>query len=168
MSEDIISKLRQLCAESDASRRFFELLAARKNNPTSTKVDLILRFLLREGMEVTRQEIIEIMKGLQALGLGEFIPGRHSKPSRFAWARSAIEVGQVATGESEKIDLSGTGFARDPIDGDADEDEFREHQFHLRPDFVASIELPVDLTPLEAERLAAFVKTLPLAGITPP
>ena len=34
--------------------------------------------------------------------------------------------------------------------------------FPLRPDFLAEIVVPFDLTPREAERLAAFIKALPM------
>lgn len=36
------------------------------------------------------------------------------------------------------------------------------HPYPLRPDFIATIELPRDLTAAEAERLAAMLRTLPI------
>jgi hypothetical protein len=35
------------------------------------------------------------------------------------------------------------------------------HSFHLRPDLTLEFELPVDLTPQDAQRIARFVETLP-------
>lgn len=47
-------------------------------------------------------------------------------------------------------------------EGNADaEGPARTHQFYLRPDFVVSVELPVDMTTAEARRLADFVLCLP-------
>ncbi len=40
--------------------------------------------------------------------------------------------------------------------------ESLEHALNLRSDFCVELVLPVDLSNSEAERLAAFVKTLPL------
>lgn len=37
------------------------------------------------------------------------------------------------------------------------------HSFHLRPNFQVVVELPADLTEREAERLARFVQSLPVA-----
>lgn len=42
------------------------------------------------------------------------------------------------------------------------EPEPRAHRLHLRHDLEIKLELPVDLTPAEADRIAAFVKTLPI------
>ncbi|MBP1862202.1 hypothetical protein [Rhizobium herbae] len=40
--------------------------------------------------------------------------------------------------------------------------ETLQHSFHLRPDLQIKIELPVDLTEREAERLARFIQSLPV------
>jgi hypothetical protein len=37
-----------------------------------------------------------------------------------------------------------------------------QHSFHLRADTEVTLDLPADLSQSEADRLAAFVKTLPL------
>lgn len=36
-----------------------------------------------------------------------------------------------------------------------------KHMFHLRADYQVALELPVDLTEKEAERVAGFVRSLP-------
>ena len=36
------------------------------------------------------------------------------------------------------------------------------HSFHLRPDFQVSVRLPLDLTEREAERIAMFIRSLPM------
>lgn len=38
-----------------------------------------------------------------------------------------------------------------------------QHSFHLRPGFQVTIELPEDLTEREADRLARFIQSLPVA-----
>ena len=48
---------------------------------------------------------------------------------------------------------------------EAPEDEagMLQHSFHLRPDLQIRMELPSDLTEREADRLARFVQSLPVA-----
>ena len=41
------------------------------------------------------------------------------------------------------------------------EQQWRTHSFHLRPDVTLEIDLPADLTPREAQRIARFVEALP-------
>ena len=42
------------------------------------------------------------------------------------------------------------------------------HTYPLRPDFVATLELPRDLTTAEAERIAAMLRTLPASDPSNP
>ena len=161
MSNDIINLLRGFYGESELSRAFFEILARRKNDTRVTKVDRILGLLLNDGARVVRQDVVRLMQRLSEMGLGKFVVGRHSKPSRFEWQTSALDAARAASGESNEIDLSAPPVSEAEQD-DSGEEDMLEHRFHLRPDFNLTMELPVDLTPVEAERLAAFIKTLPL------
>ncbi len=47
-------------------------------------------------------------------------------------------------------------------DGEEATSNFLEHYFNLRVDYQLELTLPVDLTIAEADRLAAFIKSLPL------
>lgn len=163
MSDDIIKLLQNLYQESGLSRAFFDILARRKNDARITKVDRMLGLLLNDGVHVSRLDVVRLMQKLGEMGLGRFVLGRHSKPSRFEWQASALEVARVASGESNEIDLSAPTPVSEDAQDDAVEDDVLEHRFHLRPDFNLTIELPVNLSPSEAERLAAFIKTLPIA-----
>ena len=46
---------------------------------------------------------------------------------------------------------------------DEDNNLCTEHTFRLRPDLVVVLELPLNITTQEAQRLADFIKTLPFA-----
>jgi hypothetical protein len=45
----------------------------------------------------------------------------------------------------------------------ANEDATLHHSFHLRPGLQVTIDLPADLTDREADRLARFIQSLPVA-----
>ena len=69
-----------------------------------------------------------------------------------------MSVGDAAAGKREEIEELRAG------DDELETDEGRnllEHAFHLRKDLTVTLELPADLTQPEAERLAAFVLSLP-------
>jgi hypothetical protein len=64
-------------------------------------------------------------------------------------------VGKAASGQGTVEAVS-----REPDEEDKALQTIR-HEYRLRPDFTAQIELPEDLTTREAARLADFLKTLP-------
>jgi hypothetical protein len=64
-------------------------------------------------------------------------------------------VGKAASGQGTLEAVSG-----EPDEEDRVAQTIR-HEYRLRPDFTAEIELPEDLTTREALRLADFLKTLP-------
>jgi len=62
--------------------------------------------------------------------------------------------------QSSDLDLS-LPPGSEASDEDESEQDSLEHRFHLRPELQVIIELPVDFSPQEAERLAAFIRALP-------
>ncbi len=79
------------------------------------------------------------------------------------------EVGKAATGELDEVTFVEPdeleGIDDETTTGESDEEilECYDHPFKLRKDFAPIVlSLPVDLTKAEAERIAAFVKSLPL------
>ncbi len=161
MTQSILTQLQALYAESEVTKSFFEILARRTNDAKTTKVDRMSALLNKENVAATRQEILRIMKRLEELSLGRYIPGRHSSPSRFEWSTSALAAAKAAIGQSSDLDLS-LPPGPEASDEDEIEQDSLEHRFHLRPELQVVIELPVDFSPQEAERLAAFIRTLPI------
>ncbi len=160
MTQPILTLLQALCSESEVTKTFFAVIARRKNNAKETRVNRTTRLLELDGVAATKSQIVRIMQRLEELGLGRYIPGRHSSPSRFEWSTSALEVAKAATGQEAALDVNippGPELADD--DGEVDS---LEHRFHLRQDLEIAIELPADLSRHEAERLAAFIRTLPI------
>jgi hypothetical protein len=100
--------------------------------------------------------VIRTFKALDEYGCGTFKAGRKGWPSRFEWTAQMVSVGQAASGETEQVE--------ETVEAETEEEEpiaALKHVFRLRADVMVSFELPRDFTPTEADRLAAFVKTLP-------
>jgi hypothetical protein len=68
-----------------------------------------------------------------------------------------ISVGKAAAGEQEVVQEIPETLVESEGEG-----ESLEHTYHLRPETSVTITLPIDLTTQKAERLAAFIKTLPM------
>ncbi len=154
MSDELnIEGLKELYGSNKSARAFLDHCAKRTNNQTETKVDRILAILQNEEQDLTRGDIIDLFRKLTELKCGTFVTGRRGWPSRFVWSASMINAGRAATGEAPQIEA-----------GEAEEvsEAMLTHSFHLRPETKVDFNLPADLTKNEAERLAGFIKTLPI------
>jgi hypothetical protein len=156
MDPELQRQLRELAEADGIARAFFEYAASRERNRTETPVDRILSMVEQNGPEVSRGDLIRVLRRLEELGCGRYVEGRHGYPSRFAWTISIIEVGRAGLGESAPMVP-----APAPVQQAAGT---LTHLYNLRADFQVEIELPADLTPREAERLSAFIRSLPIEG----
>ncbi len=105
-----------------------------------------------------RSEAIALAKRLAGHGCGRFITGRRKGKSRIEWSFYLSSLGNVARGnadEPEEIDPNPADGKDDNVSSDI------MHVFKLRPDKDVNIALPEDFTKKEAERLAAFINSLP-------
>ena len=147
--------VRRLYGGDEAAQALLDHLAGRERDRRVTPVDRLLVNVAREGTVLSRGELIRVLRLLEELGCGRFVPGRRGHKSRFEWEASLVSVGQVAAGEAEE-------FEDAPEDtGINDEVDLIGHSFQLRRDLPVEIELPADLTASEADRLASFIKTIP-------
>ena len=146
-----IATLQALYRTSVPASKLLDNFASRRRDRKIIEVDRLEQI----HPDVTRTEIIDILKKLDEFGLGHFLVGRRGAASRFEWDVTMQSVGKAALGEGVIEDVSGE------LD---DEDAFPQtvhHEYRLRADFTAHIELPLDLSTREAVRLADFLKTLP-------
>jgi hypothetical protein len=152
-----IDRLKNLYRQSPAAQFVLDQAARRQRNQTETKIDRIVALLAAEGHEISRGDVIDAFRSLEDLGAGQFVTGRRGWPSRFVWSVGMVSVGRAAAGEPQEIES---------IPDESFEEESAStllaHSFYLRVDMPVTIELPVDLTKGEAERLASFVRTLPI------
>lgn len=151
-----LGKLRALYNRKKAAQALLDHFARRKNALKQTSVDRLLAVLRNEEADVSRAEVIDVLKELEAIGGGAFRVGRRGWPSRFEWKVDLVSVGQAAAGERKEVEV---------ISEDAAEEEPEDmafvHYYQLRPGFQVKLDLPRDLTGREAGRLAEFIKTLP-------
>jgi hypothetical protein len=156
-----IEALKALYNSDSVCQWFLEHVASRQRNQSETSVERALQILKGEGHEVSRQQIISVFKGLADCNCGQFVKGRRGWPSRFVWAVAMISVGRAATGEQEEVEQ----FPEETTEPEG-ERHWLTHHFHLRPDVTLQVDLPADLTPKEAQRIARFVEALPFDGDT--
>jgi hypothetical protein len=183
----LLDSLRGLAANDALARRAFEILAQRQRRRTELTVEVLMR-----DMGVPRGDVVKFFKLLDELGYGKFFAGRGSKQSRFRWRYAMYSVAQVALGQSQTLEElpwdgndeveeptnSMTPDVATPTGSDAvpapaaatlttsvTRSRLINHTYPLRPDLLAPIGLPADLTAQEAERLAAFIRAL---AVTPP
>jgi hypothetical protein len=160
VSAGAVERLKQLYKKDRIARVMLDSFATYQRNRTTMKVDHLLLKLRNMDSEVTRADIVRILKELEILGFGRYVLGRWSHPSRFQWAASVAEVGKAASGEETTVQQlpESSGEVSD------EEPDLLAHSFQLRPELQITIELPSDLTRTEAARLAKFIESLPFDG----
>lgn len=126
-----------------------------KDKPVITSAELLRDCNWGDSKPVdyaAKKLLIDFLRELEKAGLGQLVIGRKGKETRFNWNL------MITNGASKSDETGG-----DSLMGTHSTNPNRiSHTFVLRQDFVASIELPKDLTKREAERLASFCVTLPL------
>jgi hypothetical protein len=152
-----VEGLRALYKASGEARAFLDHAARRERDRTETTVERAQAILRESGLETARGEVVDLFQRFEALRCGKFVSGRRGFPSRFAWSVSIVSVGRAAGGEAGAV----AEIPETPSTDDEPAETFN-HAYHLRANTTVRIELPADLTVHEAERLANFIKTLPM------
>lgn len=155
-----IDSIKTLYTASSVARKFFDHMACRKRNQGETSVDRICELLSVDSGEVGRKEVVDLFQDLARLGCGQFVRGRKGYRSRLVWSVGSLQLAKIATGEmsAELIPDNDDSNCSD----ESDESETFMHAYILRESFSVSLELPSDLTRSEAERLAMFIRSLPM------
>jgi|GEM_PF-5333168 hypothetical protein len=107
-----IKKLRRMLKDSSVAHAIFGWLSEYQRSTESMMVDKAeysARVWARENfdheVEVTRSEVISIMRELEELQLGRFIVGRRGAESRFEFWTSRVQIGQAAMGQIDEINI---------------------------------------------------------------
>jgi hypothetical protein len=150
-------ELQKLYTSNEAAKALGSLMASRQRNQNVTKLRRVEFLLKANGYEISRPDLIAVFRKLEELDCGQYVEGRRGWLSRFVWSVSSIDVFRAAMGEPTQIEA----LEHTEDDDDLEKDTL-EHSFNLRADLQIKFSLPTDLSATEAERLAAFIKTLPL------
>lgn len=121
----------------------------------------------QEHLSEERSDIIKTVREMERLQLIDFIVGRRGKVSRILWkieskanmAHEEPEVNSTLPAVQTPVALPVYPIEV-PIQA-LQPSNLLNHTFHLRSDLSVSLSLPKDLTEHEADRVAAFIKTLP-------
>lgn len=148
----------------DSQRRFMKQLAERQREPNrgETSVEDAEEFFR------DRQDAVNFLKQLGEAGCGNFFTGRRGRPTRIEWATcGAIPVAKTFLQAADQVpaaDVSGltTGTAPSPLPSTQTlPAKLHPHTFLLRPELTLTLQLPLNLTKEEANRLADFIRALP-------
>lgn len=162
-----VEQISELAANAtDPQRRFMRELAERQREPNhgETAVQDLLEFFR------DRQAAVAFLKSLADIGCGTFVTGRRGRPTRIEWADcGAIPIAKTflfgsSHGPQEVSDREipeVTPEALNPPETSSKADAFHRHTFLLRPGLSVRIELPLDLSKEEANRLAEFIRAIP-------
>jgi hypothetical protein len=107
--------------------------------------------------------------------IGTFKAGRRGHPSRIDWAAPVGSLCGHDFTEQESsalggIDAEPQNEAESPVKTPhcvvSGAEAMIEHPFALRPGLRVTLSLPADLTQIEAERLATFLRSLPFNSVS--
>jgi hypothetical protein len=144
-----------------------DALGNRQNNQLETKLKSLFASLNANNTTVQQWKLIRAFRELEKLGCGQYVEGRHGHPSRFVWNPEfgSLSICRAAFGESlvsTETDAENPDLGTFDRGTDEKNSQLLSHYFNLRADYEIEFTLPIDLTKTEAERLAAFVRSLPL------
>lgn len=161
-----IPAIKRLYDTSRAAKAAFDYFAGCTNNKRETTVDRLHAVLVNRGHNIAYAEVRDFLRELVRLNCGTYRIGRRGWPSRLQWNVGLVSLGQVASGQRSEVEaLRGdeaaeeVGDTESATNGAADLDELKV-SYPLRRDRHVEIVLPKDITPVEAQRLAEFIKTL--------
>lgn len=146
--------LKALVVQDNSVRAIFESLLQRKYARTEVPVHRI-----ETQAHISYEDTVKAFRALERVGAGVYKEGRRNHPARFKWSGNMLEIVREVLGrhigpaelhptETRKIRQRAPAVI--------------EHHFYLRQGEAAiALELPADLSVMEADRLAAFIKSLP-------
>lgn len=149
----ISTQIRTLYQEDEIAKSLFDWLSGRERNSTETTAQRA-----SEQADCEYDQIVRVFRLLEMMGCGRLIFGRRGFQTRMRWDYKIIELAKIARGENGSVTRIDDSDVLDEWD---DEREDITHTFQLRPNQTISFDLPSDLSQKEAERLSAFVLTLP-------
>lgn len=165
ISSDKVTLIQRLYEESEVGRRFLNWAASRQRDAAETEV-----ITASNVTNISQKEIRTLFKEMENIGLGSLIEGRKGNRTRFSWVFSLKSIGKAATKqvtELKDIDISEITLPEE-LDVTKSVESINDapkgmitHTFQVRSDLSINVSLPSDLNSKEADRISAWIKTLP-------
>jgi hypothetical protein len=161
-----LDSVSQICINHPEFQPFLDSISQRKHNQSETTVDALLNDCKESlggsghNTQEARKLAIDFFRELERAAFGEIRVGRRGKPTRFIWKVPLLDLKEAICASS-----NGSHMANRPLNDPARVPETRNtitHSYVLRADLIVTVALPLDLSENEAERLSAFIKTLPI------
>jgi hypothetical protein len=150
-----VAELRKSYEEWAPTRRLIQWAREIEATPEETPTADLSRLLHLKSADAK-----DLFKGIDKLGLGKFIVGRRTHPSRLQWQYTLPSIAAVATGEADAFEPVG----RNSLPGRDAASQLIEYVFQLRRDLKIKLSLPADFSQQDIVRLTAFLQTLPLSN----
>jgi hypothetical protein len=109
--------IRLAYAEDSEVKLVIDHFGQRERNQHVTPVDTLVLALQRARTPLPRPTVVRVLRSLDALGIGRFIPGRKGRQTRFEWhskslfVRSKAFEGTDANHQEELAAAVGKGLA---------------------------------------------------------
>lgn len=159
--QGLIKQLRDCYEGRPEYAELFRFLAGRKRSTGQVVISKLISDPELRGVgsgSGRRRVVLELFRFLQQIGVGALIVGRRGKQTRFKWAddTTMLEVARAAVGDTSVEDETTPAVAKESV-----ATLTIAHQFVIRPGTLLRLDLPVDFSLEEAERLATFIRALP-------
>jgi hypothetical protein len=157
------NELAQFFKSNPYAKILLEVLVEEKQRIYHTTIKKAIDIYSSRKINVFRNQVVQLFKQLQRLGCGRFIIGRRGSPSRLRWAVDVATIYKAISSDSIGRENLGSPSSVQGNSEASSPSPILSHQFHLRPDRTVVFDLPSDLNEREAQRLAKFIESLPMA-----
>lgn len=158
-----VDKLRTVYQTNELVASICDELGNRTNNQRETKLLRMLSIVNQEREYPVRQGmLIAAFRELADCECGEYIEGRRGKKSRFRWNPKYGSLNICKAAQGEAVEEAPEEEEQAVESEDEVDAQVLDHFFNLRVDYQLEFSLPADLSESEADRLATFIRSLPL------
>jgi hypothetical protein len=164
-------------ANTKLAFKYFSSCTPEENTVTAEELD---KFFKENGVSDARPQIVRLFQDLQNRHFGEYKIGRRTQKTRFISSRLnlrklgkiVLQGSQASITMAEKMGQSSTIGNTPQNNTESDQKAFFTsvesgidmvpYPFPLRPNLTITLNLPKNLTDSEADRLAGYIKALPI------
>lgn len=171
MSVDL-EKLKAVANENQSSKSVFKYLFERRRGRQDTNIKRVQRILKESGSELNADDISNVFRKLQDLGIGKIVYGRRGNPNRFMWTANLRSIKDILEGKSQALykqkptakKLNQPMLTATAAEKPAETQDYGPttpvhsgyHKLIVRKGAI-EIEVPASLTPEEAQGIAALL-----------